>query len=149
MKTIYYTWNDLPLDNFVRLQEGDDDALLKSGKKDGRFDNLFFAIQDEYINAMGGDTAEIKRYKKVVYDYTIALQKWVLNPKTNTMLYIEVNRLFEQKNKLAKEIFKDGKTDWDVLIVNASRSIGFYIDRKKWLAKEFIKLGKNGRKTNK
>lgn len=135
----FYTWENLPLINFIKIQEGESTAICIDGKKRKEMDKAIYSIQDSYIEEMGGESTEVKRYKKLLRDYVVALREWIMNPQLSGELYMRVNMLYGKKNDLASSIFKDKGIDWDEMIVRVSKSMGFRIKKNEWTAKEFIK----------
>lgn len=117
----------------------------------GKFsEDEWFHFQDLYIELFGGDSSEIKMYKRVCWNYYCALKKWVKNPKLIGKEYTEVNYLYSEKENLKEKIF-NSNFDFDDLIAKITISLKFRIDKKKMTALEFFKLVKelgNGNKSD-
>lgn len=135
-----YTWDNIILDNFIKASKGNLTFVAESGEITEETVSAWFKIQDEYIQTMDSETIEIKRYKKICYKYAVKLREWMFDPREGTRVYSEVNKLYIQKQKLAKEIFSDEVTDWDKLVAKASIGSQFRIDSQTMRAKEFFNI---------
>ena len=135
-----YTWEDIPLKNFIKCSEGELEFVSKNNKLNMKSLDAWFLIQDKYIETMDLESRQIKRYKRVSFDYAVALQEWILNPTFESRLYTKVNALFIERQGIADEIFHDEKMDWDKMIGQATYKAGQRINAVEWRAKEFFNL---------
>ena len=135
-----YTWENISLNNFIKCSEGNLEFVSKNNELNKHSLDAWFEIQDKYIETMDLESRQIKRYKRVCFDYAVALQKWILNPSFESRLYTKVNALFIEKKGLMDEIFHDEKMDWDRMIGQATYKAGQRINAIEWTAKEFFNL---------
>ena len=135
-----YTWDDIMLENFIKASNGELEFVSVDGKINDETEDCWFSIKDRYIMTMGNESIDMKKYKKVCYKYAVALQKWILDPKINSRLYMEVNKLFAEKQHLANKMFSEEEMDWDELIARVTNASKMRVSAKDWLAKEFFNL---------
>ena len=134
-----YTWDDIKLNNFIKASEGDLSYVSKNNEMNKDTLDAWFSIQDQYIRVLDLETIQMKRYKKVCYNYAKLLQQWIMEPTNGSKLFNKVNQLYIEKTKLAESMFNDEKKDWDVLIAQVTLSTKQRVNGD-WLAKEFFNL---------
>lgn len=134
-----YTWDDIKLNNFIKASEGDLGYVSKNNEINKDTLDAWFSIQDEYIRVLDLETIQMKRYKKVCYNYVKSLQQWIMEPIDGSKLFNKVNKLYIEKTKLTESMFNDEKKDWDVLIAQVTLSTKQRVNGD-WLAKEFFNL---------
>lgn len=134
-----YTWDDIKLNNFIKASEGDLSYVSKKNEINKDTLDAWFSIQDQYIRVLDLETIQMKRYKKVCYNYAKSLQQWIIEPTEGSKLFNKVNQLYIEKTKLAESMFNDEKKDWDVLIAQVTLSTKQRVNGE-WLAKEFFNL---------
>ena len=134
-----YTWDDIKLNNFIKASEGDLSYVSKNNEINKDTLDAWFSIQDQYIRVLDLETIQMKRYKKVCYNYAKSLQQWIIEPTNGSKLFNKVNQLYIEKTKLAESMFNDEKKDWDVLIAQVTLSTKQRVNGD-WLAKEFFNL---------
>lgn len=152
-KALNYTFENIPLNKWIKCANGDLLGIAINGKGNVDMLDAWYKMQDDYINLFGGDTPEIKQYKRVCFEYVKALVEWIQNPKLIGKQLTIVNDLFTEKEELQKSIFKDemSKVDFGSLIAKVTIKIRMRIERDKYTAKEFFELIKelnNGEQTN-
>lgn len=135
-----YTWDNIVLDNFVKAINGKLEYVAVDGIINEETESAWGKIQDDYIRVMNSETVEIKRYKKLCFNYAVKLREWLQNPIENNRTFIELNKLFIAKKKLAYQIFTEDTVDWDRLIAQASISANFRIVSTEMRAKEFFNI---------
>jgi len=119
-----YTWDNIKLDNFIKASKGDLSHVSTNGIINKETVSAWFKIQDEYVLTMDSETIEIKKFKRVCFKYATKLREYIMNPKEGSRLNTEVNQLFMEKTKLAKELFNDEAVKWDEVIAKTSIGIG-------------------------
>lgn len=135
-----YDWENISLNSFIKCSEGNIEFVSKDGEINEKSLDAWFSIQDKYIETMDLETRQIKRYKRVSYEYAKALQEWILNPSFKSRLYTKVNALFIERKEIADEIFSEEKKDWDKLIGEVTLHAGQRVNAIEWTAKEFFNL---------
>lgn len=143
----------ITLSSWIKVSEGQMEFISKNGELNDECEDAWYQLQDEYISLFGGDSAEMKQYKFVCVEYTNALRDWIMNPNLIGAQYTLVNDLFNEKEILQRQIFKDetDKIDYGLLIGKVQLKTPFRIDTNTFLAKEFfniIKALNDGRATN-
>lgn len=141
-KILNYTFETIPLNRWIKCSDGDLSYLSINGKGNAETLDAWYKMQDDYIALFGGDSAEIKEYKRICTDYVNALAEWIESPKLIGRQLTVVNDLFEEKEQLQKVIFKKevDKMDYGTLIASVSIKIRMRIERDKYTAKEFFEL---------
>lgn len=119
-----YTWDNIVLGKFIKASKGDLSHVSTNGVINNETISAWFKIQDEYVLTMDSETIEIKKFKKVCFKYATKLREYLLNPKEGSRLNTEVNQLFMEKTKLAKELFSEESVKWDEIIAKTSIGIG-------------------------
>lgn len=139
-KNQFFTFRNIPMDRWIRATEGDLSALSKSNKMTNKSQEQWFKLQDEYVLFFGGDSREMKRYKRVLVDYHNALADWIQEPQMTGKLFMQVNLLFEEKNELQNKIYDDNEQNFGELVARASISAGYHIDTKNITALQFFNI---------
>lgn len=140
-KDIFYTFDDITLSSFIKVNSGDLTALSKDGKIYSESVNAYYHIQDGYILMFGGDSPEMKRYKWLITELCLKIKEWFNKPEITGQLVGEINDLFMQKEQVSKALFHPTeKLDYNELIASFTLKTKITIDKRTMLAKDFFYL---------
>lgn len=148
----YFNFDNITLARWVSACQGDLSVINDRGVVDSTTFDEWYKMQDDYIALFGGDSPEIKQYKRLCFDYYNALFKWCQNPKLIGKNYTEVNVLYAEKVAMQEKIFSKDKVGIEQLIARVTIAVKFRIDKEVMTAKEFFlitkELQEDGNKTD-
>jgi riboflavin synthase alpha subunit len=154
-EALNYTFDELNVNDFIAIQEGDVLKLSKNGKLNDRLEDDFYKVMDRYIAEVGDKSRDMQRYERVMCEYAVKLRQVIIERQSNRAELTRLAILKMEKEALEVELFPTDKEkmDWHELVAQVSISVKFRIDTVATKIKEFLKmikiLKRNGNTTDK
>lgn len=154
-ESLNYTFDELTVNDFILIQNGDILRLSKNGKPNAQLEDDYFKLMDEYISSVSDKSRDVKRYERVLYEYAVKLKSVIIERQSNRAELTRLAILKLEKESLEKDLFqeKGDKMDWHELVAQVSISVKFRIDIFATRIREFLSmikiLKKNGNTTDK
>jgi hypothetical protein len=154
-EALNYTFDELNVNDFIAIQEGDVLKLSKNGKLNDRLEDDYFKLMDNYIATAGSKSRDVLRYERVMYEYAIKLREVIISRQSNRAELTRLEILKMEKEGLESVLFSENenKMDWHELVAQVSISVKFRIDIFATRIREFLSiikiLKKNGNTTDK